>query len=51
MHAVYIQYLITGGHFCTFLQQRQHKLTVTIANGLQQRRITILHSTGKIVSE
>ena len=45
MHTVYVQYLITGRHFGTFLQQQLHQLKVAIANGFQQRRITILHST------
>jgi len=48
MKAVCREYLITGGHLGTFLEQCLHKLKVTITYCLQQRRITILHSTSEI---
>jgi len=47
LHAHSNQYLITGGHLGTLLQQSLNELKVTITYGLQQRSITILHGTGE----
>ena len=42
VHGIY-EYLITRRHFGTFLKQNLHKLKVTVADGFQQRCVTILH--------